>query len=214
MLDPESHHDSSYSQPYTPSPQDTHPLNQYNTQDQQYWQDDPDDRPILHTDTSYGPDPHGLDHEHDDYAQHGGAYDEPPQPTPSVAPIRRWKTVKEVQLFNGNLVLDCPIPPRLLNQVPHAKPPERDEFTHMRYSAATCDPADFYTERFTLRQRLFQKARPTELFIVITMYNEEDELFARTMSGVIKNIEFMNRRTSSKKWCKEACKKIVLCIVS
>ena len=137
------------------------------------------------------------------------------QPTPSPAQgIRRWKTVKEVQLFNGNLVLDCPIPPRLLNQVPHAQAPERDEFTHMRYSAATCDPSDFYSERFTLRQKLFAKPRHTELFIVITMYNEEDELFARTMIGVIKNIEFMNSRTNSKTWGKEAWKKIVVCIVS
>jgi chitin synthase len=128
--------------------------------------------------------------------------------------IRRWKTVKEVQLFNGNLVLDCPVPPRLLNQVPHAQPPERDEFTHMRYSAATCDPSEFNAERFTLRQKLFAKPRPTELFIVITMYNEEDELFARTMIGVIKNIEFMNTRTNSKTWGKDAWKKIVVCVVS
>lgn len=122
--------------------------------------------------------------------------------------------MKEVQLFNGNLVLDCPVPPRLLNQIQHAQPPERDEFTHMRYSAATCDPADFYDERFTLRQRLFAKPRHTELFIVITMYNEEDELFARTMMGVIKNIEYMNSRNSSKMWGKEAWKKILVCVVS
>jgi chitin synthase len=128
--------------------------------------------------------------------------------------IRRWKTVKEVQLFNGNLVLDCPIPPRLLNQIQHAQPPERDEFTHMRYSAATCDPSEFYSERFTLRQKLFAKPRHTELFIVVTMYNEEDELFARTMIGVIKNIEYMNSRNSSKTWGKEAWKKIVVCVVS
>ncbi|KAI7205370.1 Chitin synthase, partial [Hortaea werneckii] len=66
----------------------------------------------------------------------------------------------------------------------------------------------------TLRQRLFAKPRHTELFIVITMYNEEDELFARTMIGVIKNIEYMNSRTSSKTWGKEAWKKIVVCVVS
>jgi chitin synthase len=164
---------------------------------------------MLHSEHPYGPDPL------DDPAAHDEApYADNPSPPPNPAPIRRWKTVKEVQLFNGNLVLDCPIPPRLLNQVPHAAPPERDEFTHMRYSAATCDPSDFYAERFTLRQRLFAKPRHTELFIVITMYNEEDELFARTLSGVIKNIEFMNSRTSSKTWGKDAWKKIVVCVVS
>jgi chitin synthase len=165
---------------------------------------------------SFGPDPHDAhDFEHDD--QHGENPfhdDEEIAPAPTPAPIKRWKTVKEVQLFKGNLVLDCPIPPRLLNQVPHAQPPERDEFTHMRYSAATCDPEHFDAERFTLRQKLFAKPRHTELFIVLTMYNEEDELFARSMMGVIKNIEYMNSRTNSKTWGKDAWKKIVVCVVS
>lgn len=168
---------------------------------------------MLQPDNAYGPDPHTLASPHD-LEPPVGAYEDEPHPTPSPAPIKRWKTVKEVQLFKGNLVLDCPIPPRLLNQVPHAQPPERDEFTHMRYSAATCDPAHFAEERFTLRQKLFAKPRHTELFIVVTMYNEEDELFARTMIGVIKNIEFMNSRTNSKTWGKDAWKKIVVCVVS
>jgi chitin synthase len=169
----------------------------------QYWQDDVDERPMLAPGGSYGPDPHNIDPVGSDLE---AGYADPPPPAAN-APIRRWKTVKEVQLFNGNLVLDCPVPPRLLNQIQHAQPPERDEFTHMRYSAATCDPSEFYDKRFTLRQRLFAKPRHTELFIVVTMYNEEDELFARTMIGVIKNIEYMNSRTSSKTWGKEAWKK-------
>ncbi|KAF2768575.1 CHS1 chitin synthase, class I [Teratosphaeria nubilosa] len=173
---------------------------------------EPDTRPMLQPGTSYGPDPHDVGGPPQNPDIEAGYADA--QQRPAAAPIRRWKTVKEVQLFNGNLVLDCPIPPRLLNQVPHAQPPERDEFTHMRYSAATCDPSKFYDKRFTLRQRLFAKPRHTELFIVITMYNEEDELLARTLIGVIKNIEYMNSRTSSKTWGKDAWKKIVVCIVS
>ncbi|KAK4626685.1 Chitin synthase C [Fulvia fulva] len=185
----------------------------YDTPQHPYYQDEPDDRPILHPGASYGPDPHQVAPPTPDPGDMEAGYNDPPPP-PANAAIRRWKTVKEVQLFNGNLVLDCPIPPRLLNQVQHAQPPERDEFTHMRYSAATCDPSEFYEKRFTLRQRLFAKPRQTELFIVITMYNEEDELLARTLMGVIKNIEYMNSRTSSKTWGKEAWKKIVVCIVS
>lgn len=46
------------------------------------------------------------------------------------------------------------------------------------------------------------------------MYNEDEILFARTMIGVIKNIEYMNSRTSSKTWGKDAWKKIVVCVVS
>jgi len=183
----------------------------YGSQPDHYWQDEDATRPMIQGANSFGPDPHEADH--DSLAPENPFHDEV-HPTPSPAPIKRWKTVKEVQLFKGNLVLDCPIPPRLLNQVPHAQPPERDEFTHMRYSAATCDPSDFDGERFTLRQKLFAKPRHTELFIVVTMYNEEDELFARTMTGVIKNIEYMNSRTNSKTWGKDAWKKIVVCVVS
>ncbi|KAK2759880.1 Chitin synthase, class 1 [Arachnomyces sp. PD_36] len=200
-VSPEQHHDAYYTQPYQPSPSDDYDLGHY-PNDQPY-QDD--HVPILQPANPFTPDP----------SMEPGYEDEPGiAPTPSPAPLRRWKTVKEVQLFNGNLVLDCPIPPKLLSQVPHAKPPERDEFTHMRYSAATCDPADFYQERFTLRQRLFAKPRHTELFIVVTMYNEDDFLFARTMVGVFKNIEYMCSRSNSKTWGKEAWKKIVVCVVS
>ncbi|KAL8695526.1 MAG: hypothetical protein Q9224_003389 [Gallowayella concinna] len=208
-ISPEEHHDAYYTQPYQPSPHDEQPpLSHHHPGDHQpYYDDDDDDRrPIIQPDNPYGPNPQTQP----EYAdQHDAVH-----PTPSPAPIRRWKTVKEVQLFNGNLVLDCPIPPRLLNQVPHATPPERDEFTHMRYSAATCDPSEFYDSRFTLRQRLFAKPRHTELFIVITMYNEDDFLFARTLIGVFKNIEHMCSRNSSKTWGKEAWKKIVVCVVS
>jgi chitin synthase len=189
-----------------------HPLNQFPSHDgQSYYEDD--QQPILQPQGPYGPDPHQADGEGTHYND-AGPHTPGPQPTPSPAPIRRWKTVKEVQLFNGNLVLDCPIPPTLLSQIPHAKAPERDEFTHMRYSAATCDPSEFYDQRFTLRQKLFAKPRQTELFIVVTMYNEDDLLFARTMSGVFKNIAYMCSRNNSKTWGKEAWKKIVVCVVS
>lgn len=202
-MDPEAHHDAYYTQPYEPTvtPQNNYDIGEYHDQQQPIQ----DDRvPILQPDNPFGPDPYS-DEYHDDPTV---------VPTPSPAPIRRWKTVKEVQLFLGNLVLDCPIAPKLLSQVPHAEPPGRDEFTHMRYSAATCDPADFYEERFTLRQKLFAKPRHTELFIVITMYNEDDFLFARTLIGVFKNIEYMCNRTQSKTWGKDAWKKIVVCVIS
>lgn len=176
--------------PYNPASE--HQLPYYEENDQE---------PILTGGNAFGPDTSDV------------TYQPPQTATPQPA-IRRWKTVKEVQLFQGNLVLDCPVPPKLLNQVPHAQAPERDEFTHMRYSAATCDPSEFLEQRFTLRQRLFAKPRQTELFIVVTMYNEDDFLFARTMIGVFKNVAHMCSRGNSKTWGKEAWKKIVVCVVS
>ena len=205
-ISPEEHHDAYYTQPYEPTHHDDVPLGHYPSQEQQPYYDESDNVPILQTDNPFGPSQPSLPGYEDDIA--------PPPVGPSPTPIRRWKTVKEVQLFNGNLVLDCPIPPKLLSPLPHAPPPGRDEFTHMRYTAATCDPKDFYDDRFTLRQRLFAKPRHTELFIVVTMYNEDDFLFARTMIGVFKNIEHMCSRTNSKTWGKDAWKKIVVCVVS
>lgn len=202
-INPDAHHDAYYTQPYQPTatPDDDYDLGQYHDNPQSY----NDDRvPILQPENPFGPDPYSDEYQDEPIIQH----------TPSPAPIRRWKTVKEVQLFNGNLVLDCPIAPKLLSQVPHAEAPGRDEFTHMRYSATTCDPADFFEERYTLRQKLFAKPRHTELFIAITMYNEDDFLFARTLIGVFKNIEHMCSRTSSKTWGKDAWKKIVVCVIS
>ncbi|KAI1085017.1 glycosyltransferase family 2 protein [Whalleya microplaca] len=191
-VNPEQHHDAYYNPPYEPPTSST---------------------PFA--------DPHGYDYDDqhpmlaqtDSYPQ-GQPPQEPYTDDPrlqNAAPIKRWKTVKQVLLYRGNLVLDCPVPPRLLNQLPHG---ERDEFTHMRYTAATCDPNDFFDENFTLRQKLFSKPRHTELFIVITMYNEDDILFARTMIGVLKNVEYMCSRKESKTWGPDAWKKIVVCVVS
>ena len=181
-----------------------------------------DRRPILGSEASYGADLHTApvvsQEPEAEPEQEQEYYSDPDEEEPlkpdSAGGLKRAKTVKEIQLYHGNMVLDCPIPPRLLDQVPHAQPPERDEFNRMRYSAATCDPRDFAKEGFTLRQCLFAKRRHTELFIVVTMYNENEILFARTMSGVFKNIAYMCSRKDSKTWGKEAWKKIVVCVVS
>ncbi|KAH8602247.1 chitin synthase 2 [Bisporella sp. PMI_857] len=212
-INPQAHHDAYYQPPYQPSPHEEHPLTNYGGQEHGYDYQDDDNRPILQSHDPYGPDPQVGGEYKDNFGNDGPRISPSSTPAPQTT-LKRYKTVKEVQLFHGNLVLDCPIPPKLLNQIPHAQPPERDEFTHMRYSAATCDPSEFFEERFTLRQKLFAKPRHTELFIVVTMYNEDDVLFARTMSGVFKNIEYMCSRKDSKTWGKDAWKKIVVCVVS
>jgi chitin synthase len=189
-VNPEAHHDGYFNTPYEPSPAEGQGYEHgYQLDDRQ---------PML---TGQTPGEGG----------HEEPYQDQPSQTPVGGGIRRYKTVKQVVLYRGNLVLDCPVPPVLLQQVPHG---ERDEFTHMRYTAATCDPSDFYDCNFTLRQKLFSKPRHTELFIVVTMYNEDDILFARTMVGVFKNIEYMCNRPNSKTWGKDAWKKIVVCVVS
>ena len=86
-----------------------------------------------------------------------------------VAQRRRFHTTKKVNLTSGNLVLDCPVPSKFLKTLKHQ---EGEEFTHMRYTAATCDPNDFLAENYTLRSLIVEEQpRETELFIVMTMYN-------------------------------------------
>ena len=118
---------------------------------------------------------------------------------------------KEVKLINGELVLECKIPTILYSFLPR-----RDdvEFTHMRYTAVTCDPDDFVDRGFQLRQNMGHYSRETELLICVTMYNENEIDFTRTMHGVMRNIAHFCSRTKSRTWGKDGWKKIVVCIIA
>ncbi|BFZ62941.1 Chitin synthase, class 2 [Saitoella coloradoensis] len=132
-------------------------------------------------------------------------------PAPVQAQVRRNKAFspQKVKLTQGNLVIDCPIPSKLASFLPRK---DSEEFTHMRYTAATCDPDDFTTGGYVLRQQLYH--RETELFIVVTMYNEDEVLFTRTMHGVMKNIAHLVSRNKSRVWGKDGWKKVTVCIVA
>ncbi|KAK3906004.1 hypothetical protein C8A05DRAFT_30160 [Staphylotrichum tortipilum] len=118
---------------------------------------------------------------------------------------------REVQLINGELVLECKIPTILYSFLPRR---DEIEFTHMRYTAVTCDPDDFAERGYKLRQSIGRTARETELFICITMYNEDEYGFTRTMHAVMKNISHFCSRTRSRTWGEMGWQKIVVCIVS
>lgn len=105
------------------------------------------------------------------HAQSTGAY--------SVArdQVLKGRTVKQVELFQGNLVLDVPVSSHIIPNGRH----DVEEMSKMRYTAATCDPDDFMKSRYSLRPYLL--GRHTELFIVMTMYNEDEVLFTKTMNA-------------------------------
>ncbi|CAG8741225.1 13164_t:CDS:2, partial [Ambispora leptoticha] len=65
-----------------------------------------------------------------------------------------------------------------------------------------------------LRQVEAAPPRHTELFIVLTMYNEDKGLLARTFHGVVKNIAHLCSRKKSRVWGEEGWKKVVVCIVA
>ncbi|RDW69515.1 putative chitin synthase A [Coleophoma cylindrospora] len=118
---------------------------------------------------------------------------------------------KEVRLINGELILECKIPTILYSFLPRR---DEIEFTHMRYTAVTCDPDDFVSKGYKLRQNIGNTARDTELFICITMYNENEIDFTRTMHAVMKNISHFCSRSKSRTWGEHGWQKIVVCVVS
>ncbi|ORY52914.1 hypothetical protein BCR33DRAFT_675086 [Rhizoclosmatium globosum] len=127
-----------------------------------------------------------------------------------VLNITTRRTVKKVELTQeGNLVIDIPVPDRVL-QLGQFK--EGEEFTQMRYTAVTCDADDFGKEGYVLRQQ--ESKRPTEIFIVVTMYNEGDDLFCKTMTALMKNISYLCKRSRSTTWGDSGWTKVVICIVS
>ena len=137
-------------------------------------------------------------------------------PAPEGAQARRGArqaqmAKKEVRLINGELILECKIPTILNSFLPRK---DDIEFTHMRYTAVTCDPDDFVSRGYKLRQNIGSTARETELFICITMYNENEIDFTRTMHGVMRNITHFCSRTKSRTWGKDGWQKIVVCIIS
>ncbi|KAI1004532.1 Chitin synthase 2 [Podosphaera aphanis] len=118
---------------------------------------------------------------------------------------------KEVKLINGELILECKIPTILYSFLPRR---DEIEFTHMRYTAVTCDPDDFVSRGYKLRQNVGLTARETELFICVTMYNENEFDFTRTIHAVMKNVSHFCSRTKSRTWGENGWQKIVVCIVA
>lgn len=112
---------------------------------------------------------------------------------------------------SGNLVLENRIPDELKKVLPRTESPF-GEFTNMTYTACTAEPDDFVSEGFTLRAAKYE--RETELIVCVTMYNEDEHSFARTMHGIMKNVAHLCSRTKSSVWGKDAWKKVQVIIVS
>ncbi|GAA5897829.1 hypothetical protein JCM8208_003169 [Rhodotorula glutinis] len=105
---------------------------------------------------------------------------------------RRAQT-KKVKLTQGNYIVEHPVPTAVRNanlaSNPHGGP---TEFSHLRYTAATCDPNDFTAANgYSLRASSY--GRETDLLVCITAYNENKILLARTLHGLMLNIRDMCR---------------------
>ncbi|KAI9885967.1 MAG: NEDD8-conjugating protein ubc12 [Watsoniomyces obsoletus] len=136
---------------------------------------------------------------------------------PGGGGLRRYAT-RKVKLQGSVLSVDYPVPSAIRNAVQSKYRNEleggSDEFTNMRYTAATCDPNDFTLKNgYNLRPAIYN--RHTELLIAITYYNEDKVLTARTLHGVMQNIRDIVNLKKSEFWNKggPAWQKIVVCLV-
>ncbi|PBK69723.1 glycosyltransferase family 2 protein [Armillaria solidipes] len=122
---------------------------------------------------------------------------------------RRRQTIKrgvtrKVKLTNGNFIAEYPVPTPVFSAV-EAKyaSTQTTEFSHMRYTAATCDPDEFTEENgWSLRTKMYN--RETEILIAVTSYNEDKTLYARTLHGVMLNIRDICKTKQSKYWRRQA----------
>ncbi|RMZ85327.1 hypothetical protein DV737_g707, partial [Chaetothyriales sp. CBS 132003] len=137
---------------------------------------------------------------------------------PTNANLKRYAT-RKVKLGQGSVLsVDYPVPSAVQNavQLKYRKDLEgsSEEFTHMRYTAATCDPDEFTLKNgYNLRPAMYN--RHTELLIAITYYNEDKVLTARTLHSVMQNIREIVNLKKSEFWSKggPAWQKIVVCLV-
>lgn len=111
------------------------------------------------------------------------------------------RSVYPIKVHRGNRAIDIPVPPQI---VPHAHIVEIQ--SHLRYTPATCHPDGFVASRRLLRSYL-----QTELLVVITVSDEDEKLFIKTMNAVIQNIAHLC--VKSKPWDHNAWQKVVVCIV-
>jgi chitin synthase len=122
-------------------------------------------------------------------------------PAPVGRVHRRNKALKRVQLTKGNLVLELDVPPQMV--IPYKREPEMSK---VRYQAVHGDPDDFERNNFILRQNMYQ--RTTELCIIVTMFNEDEILFCRTLYGIMQNISHLCSRKNSRTWGPDSWKKV------
>lgn len=141
-----------------------------------------------------------------------------PQGSATGGGLKRYPT-RKIKLARGSVLsVDYPVPSAIQNAI---EPKYRndveqgnEEFTHMRYTAATCDPNEFTLQNgYNLRPAMYN--RHTELLIAITYYNEDKQLTSRTMHGVMENIRTIVNLKRSEFWNKggPAWQKIVVCLV-
>ncbi|CAO1630332.1 unnamed protein product [Parajaminaea phylloscopi] len=142
--------------------------------------------------------PYSTGHESEENASHAAWVKR--QQIPRRGPTRK------VKLTRGHWIVEHLVPTAVRNAVEPkwSSGVQSTEFSHTRYTAATCDPDDFTPENGWTLRTTSQYQRDTELLIAITYYNEDRILLARTLHGVMLNIRDICKSKASKFWRRSA----------
>ncbi|KAF5595998.1 chitin synthase A [Fusarium pseudocircinatum] len=111
--------------------------------------------------------------------------------------------------FRGNVVVDIPVPNRILARIPQSSTLDRNEFTHSRFSFITCPPEEFRDQNYTLRATLFAQPRET-LFILVVQIPPDDEDFLRRWDLIHDSIVFTQKRLEAIGGAHEFWKRVVV----
>lgn len=170
---------------------------------------------ISDTNTAYSSGYHSMGGQESDYFGASIDRDMMRNIPDTYVPVKDKATTKrKVRLIggdSGNFVLENRIPEELRKVLTRTDSPF-GEFTNMTYTACTAEPDNFVADGFTLRPVKF--GRETELVICVTMYNEDEFAFARTMHGIMKNVAHLCSRAKSSTWGKDSWKKVQVVIVA
>lgn len=109
---------------------------------------------------------------------------------------------RQVHLKRGHWIVDHAVPTPVANAVEaeYRAQGRPTEFTHVRYSAVTCDPDEFTRENGWGLRTSTEYGRETELLIALTYYNEDRHLLTRTLHSVMQNIRDLCKHRWSKYW--------------
>lgn len=95
---------------------------------------------------------------------------------------------KPIDFVNGIYSVDLPVSSFIKQRFSEGildLEPGSNEFSHLRYTACTCDPDEFVAKNYTLRAAKGE----TELLIAVTYYSEDKILTARTLQGIMQNVQ-------------------------
>ncbi|CVK84839.1 uncharacterized protein FMAN_01765 [Fusarium mangiferae] len=111
--------------------------------------------------------------------------------------------------FRGNVVVDIPVPKKILDHIPHSSSLGRNKFTHSRFSFITCPPEEFGDHNYTLRATLFAQPRQTQ-FILVVQLNPNDKDFMRRWALIHDSITFAQKKLEAVGGAQEFWKRVVV----